>query len=142
VAPTTGTNCQAAPPIEPFVDQWLQEHGQASLDDQQRRTAARNVRNPIHQLLHLIIPGYQNNGRCHDLADPFTDSAPGFFAFLRRDRGCYAKLRLFSTNTIYVVWRTHKIEMKALSDLSPAVLSTFITDSGLTNGRYKACAAP
>ena len=48
--------------IEPFVDHWLQEHGQASLDDQQRRTAACNVRNPIHQLLHLIIPGYQNNG--------------------------------------------------------------------------------
>lgn len=117
--------------IEPFVNHWLQEHGQARLGEQQRRTAAHMVRNPIQQLFHLVIPGYQNKSRCHGLADPFTDRAPGFFEFLRRERGLReATIVQYQRYLRRLEDYLRKIEMKALSDLSPAVLSAFITDSG------------
>jgi hypothetical protein len=73
--------------VEPFVDHCLREHGQAKLSDQQRRAAAGMVRNPIQQLLHLVIPDYQNKARGQGLANPFRDRAPEFFEFLRRERG-------------------------------------------------------
>lgn len=117
--------------VEPFVDHWLREHGQSRLGDQQRRAASRMVRNPIQQLLHLIIPGYQNKSRSHGLADPFTDRAPGFFEFLRRERGLSeATIVQYQHYLRRLEDYLGKIEMRALSDLSPAVLSAFITDSG------------
>lgn len=117
--------------LEPFVDHWLQEHGQSSLGDQRRRAAARIVRNPIQQLLRLMLPGHENNGRSQGLADPFADRAPDFFEFLRRERGLReATIVQYQHYLRRLEGYLGKIEMKVLSDLSPAVLSAFITDSG------------
>jgi site-specific recombinase XerD len=117
--------------VEPFVDHWLREHGQAKLSDQQRRAAAGTVRNPIQQLLHLVIPDYQNKSRGQDLANPFRDRAPEFFEFLRCERGLReSTIVQYQHYLRRLEGYLDKLEMRALSDLSPAVLSAFITDSG------------
>ena len=117
--------------VEPFVEYWLEEHGKADVCDEKRRTAAQAIRNPIRQLLRLVLPGYVNSGRSDGLSDPFIDTATDFFPFLRKERG------LRETTIVQYEHYLRRLEgylrnvgILALSDLSPAVLSTFITESG------------
>ena len=113
--------------IEPFIEYWLKKHGKA--DDPRRRTAARAIRNPIKQLVRLIIPGYLNSER--SVLEPFVDRAPDFFSFLRKQRG------LQETTLVQYRYYLRRLEdylrsrgIQALSGLSPAVLSAYITETG------------
>lgn len=117
--------------VEPFVHHWLKEHGSAQTSESERRILARPIRNAIRQLLHLIIRDYPNNGRCRFLSNPFAESVPHFFDFLRKDRG----LR----EATIVQYRHHLRRLEdhlrqtgtpSLADLSPAVITGFITKSG------------
>lgn len=114
--------------IEPFIADWLSNR-KKGYSESDCWIAAREVRNPIRQLLRLILPDY----RC-DVgikADPFIDVAPGFFEFLCRERG----LR----ETTLVQYR-HYLQLlqdhlqapgrPLLPDLQPAVISAFIAKSG------------
>jgi integrase/recombinase XerD len=69
--------------IEPFIEDWLNRRKQG-YSEAQRLVAARELRNPIRQLLRLILPHY---GNAPAAPDPFADVAPGFFPFLLRERG-------------------------------------------------------
>lgn len=114
--------------IEPFIADWL-SHRKQGYSESDCWVAAREVRNPIHQLLRLILPQYgcDIGGK----ADPFGDVVPGFFEFLRRERG----LR----ETTLVQYR-HYLQLlqdylqglgrPLLPDLPPAAISAFITKSG------------
>ena len=115
--------------IEPFIEDWLNRRKQG-YSESQRSVAARELRNPIRQLLHLILP---NHGKVAGVPDPFVDAAPGFFDFLRRERG----LR----ETTLVQYRHYlqrlqdylrRFDRPLLPDLPPAVISALITESGKT----------
>lgn len=115
--------------IEPFIEYWLKKHGKA--DDPRRRTAARAIRNPIKQLVRLILPGYLNSER--SVLEPFVDRAPDFFSFLRKQRG------LQETTLVQYRYYLRRLEdylrsrgIQALSGLSPVVLSAYITETGRT----------
>ena len=117
--------------VEPFVHDWLRKHAAADRSESELRVSARAVRNPIRQLLQLIIPGYQNNGRSHSLSNPFADSASRFFDFLRRDRG------LREATIVQYQHHLRRLEdylrqsgIRSLPDLSPAVVTAFITETG------------
>ncbi len=117
--------------VEPFVHHWLKQHGVADRSEAELRISARPIRNAIRQLLHLIIPRYQNSGRCHGLSDPFADSAPRFFDFLRRDRG------LREATVVQYQHHLRRLEgflrqsgIGSLADLSSAVVTSFITETG------------
>jgi integrase/recombinase XerD len=114
--------------IEPFIQDWL-NHRKQGCSESQRSVAARAVRNPICQLLRVILP-YDGSGAT-GLPDPFFDAAPDFFDCLRRDRG----LR----ETTLVQYRHHlkrlqdylrRLDRPLLPDLPPTVISGFITESG------------
>ena len=90
--------------VEPFVQHWLKQHGAAGRSGS-KQLSARPVRNAIRQLLHLIIPNHPSNGRCRYLSDPFAESVPHFFEFLRKIEAC-EKPRLFSTGITCGGWRT------------------------------------
>jgi integrase/recombinase XerD len=115
--------------IEPFIEDWLNRRKQG-YSEAQRLVAARELRNPIRQLLRLILPHY---GNAPAAPDPFADVAPGFFHFLLRERG----LR----ETTLVQYRLYlqrlqgylrRIDRSLLPDLPPTVISAFITESGET----------
>jgi integrase/recombinase XerD len=116
--------------VESFVETWLTRGGR-EYSKLQRQAAARGISNPIQQLLRVVLP--HHDGDKSGSPDPFTDVAPGFFDFLRRERG----LR----ETTLVQYRhylgrfqgyLYGMERPLLPDLSLATVSAFITESGET----------
>src|SRR6516162_380269 len=45
------------------------------------------VRNPIQQMLGLILPEYTGQGRTRPHENPFYKWVPGFFDYLRQEKG-------------------------------------------------------
>jgi site-specific recombinase XerD len=116
--------------VEPFIEDWLNRR-KREYSESQCSVAARELRNPIWQLLRLVLPNLGSDTRI--APDPFTDVAPGFFDFLRRERG----LR----ETTIVQYRHYlrrlqdhlqKIGQSLLPDLPPIAISGLITESGQT----------
>ena len=60
--------------VEPFVTVWVQQHSPHCPTEAARRHVASDARNPIQQLLHLLLPAYTGRGR------------PGVFAPCRAQR--------------------------------------------------------
>lgn len=116
--------------VESFVDAWLKRHGR-QYSEAQRQAAARGIRNPVQQMLRLILPDNQENNSGEP--EPFADTAPGFLEFLRRERG----LR----ETTIGQYRHHlkrlqdylrRAKRTLLPDLAPGDVTAFITESGAT----------
>jgi site-specific recombinase XerD len=124
--------------VESFVETWLRRQ-RREYSESDQKPAARNIRNPIWQLLRLILPNAQGyNASRHDLritkaqkAEPFAEIVPNFFEFLRRERG-------LREGTI-VQYRHYlqkledylrKINRPLLPDLPPKIVTAFITKSG------------
>jgi integrase/recombinase XerD len=116
--------------IEPFIEDWLDRRKQG-YSESPRSVAARELRNPIRQLLQLALPDQARDAK--NAPDPFAGVAPGFFGFLRRDRG------LRETTIVqyrYYLQRLQdylqRLDRPLLPDLPPAVISSLITESGKT----------
>ena len=114
--------------VELFVETWLQRHGR-KYSEAQYKAAARGIRNPIQQLLRLILPGTRKSA----LPDPFAESVPGFFGFLRQERGLREATLVQYRHYLqrlqdYLV----KVGQPLLPDLPLATVSAFITESGAT----------
>jgi integrase/recombinase XerD len=115
--------------VESFIEAWLARQGR-EFSQPQRQAAARCIRNPIQQLLRLILTnGSQNRS---GLA-PLAEVAPGFFDFLRRERG------LRETALVQYRHYLHRLQdylqsthTSLFPDLPLSTVSSFITDSGAT----------
>jgi integrase/recombinase XerD len=117
--------------VDPFVHYWQREHGAAGRSQSEILRSARPIRNAIRQLLHLIIPSYQSSARCRGLSDPFADRAPRFFDFLRRDRGLReATVVQYQHHLRRLEDYLHRSGIGSLADLSSAVVTSFITETG------------
>jgi integrase/recombinase XerD len=114
--------------VEPFVEEWLKSR-KLVRSEHERWVAARGVRNPIRQLLRLILPDQANDSV--PLHDPFVDTVPGFFNFLRQERGLREATIV---QYRHYLQRLEDYLLKAkcplLPDLSPRTISSFITESG------------
>ena len=114
--------------VEAFTVHWLKKHGQGCKSDGARKKVEDEARNPVEQMLALVIPDFADNGRAR-APDPFQDQAPHFFDYLRNERGlretsisCYRfDLRAFEK---YL----QDIGLHELQAISPVVLSGFLTD--------------
>ncbi len=114
--------------VAPFVETWLNRQ-RREYSEPQRQAAARGIRNPIQQLLRLILPETDKS----TLPDPFADVVPSFFDFLRRERG------LREATLVQYRHYLHRLEeylcrvrRPLLPDLPPAAVTAFITESGTT----------
>jgi len=115
--------------VEPFVTQWIRERG--SHYRQIPRWVEHAARTPVEQMLQLIVPGFKGKGRSKRVKIPFLEQAPGFFPYLREERGLRERsilqyehyLRLFEA---YL----KQIEFDNLADLTPAILSAFLIQKG------------
>jgi len=120
---------------EPFVDQMVRERGVNCRDEEARRSLARDFRNPIQQMLRLVLPDFAGNRRDH-LPFPFVGEAPGFCGYLRQERG-------ISPNTLHnyqYCLRSLETYLKSvgvakLNELSPPILSAFVTARGQKWGK-------
>jgi integrase/recombinase XerD len=116
--------------VESFVEEWLTRQGR-EYTEAQRQAAARGIRNPIQQLLRLILTNHAENKSSSP--NPFAEAAPGFFDFLRRERGLrettLVQYRHYLHRLQDYLQRTHTL---LVPDLLPTTISSFIADSGMT----------
>jgi len=114
--------------VEPFVNAWLERCGR-QYSAAQRQAAVRRVRGPIQQMLRLTVP--QSRDGNATVSEPFADTAPGFFEFLRRDRGLReATLVQYRHYLRRFQDYLRKVDRPLEPDLPPARITAFITESG------------
>lgn len=122
--------------VEPFLRAWQAEHGKRLATDEASKAAVRGIRGPLHQLLRLILPGYTGGGRAHNLPPPFLKCAPSFFPYLRGERGLREpSIVQFLHHLRCFEEYLERIELQSLGELSPAVLSSFVTDRSRVMGK-------
>jgi integrase/recombinase XerD len=119
--------------VEPFIGDWLNRR-KREYSESQRSVAARELRNPIRQLLRLILPNLGSDIR--SAPDPFTDVAPGFFDFLRRERGLReATIVQYRHYLQRFQDYLQRLGQSLLPDLPPIAISGLITESGETRDK-------
>jgi len=114
--------------VEPFITDWIQTHNAWCKTAQNRACVNSQVRVPVEQLLRLLLPDFVGTQRCAPL--PFKSSAPGFFTYLREERGLRPDtlhryrhhLRAFE---VYL----KRVDNSDLSAITPALINTFIIES-------------
>src|SRR5438876_1872037 len=89
--------------IEPFIDARVAERGRGRMSAHWRKRVSQGIRNPIQQMLHLIIPGFDGRGP-RKVEYPFEGLAPHFFVYLRQERG-FANHRSGTTVTTCISLR-------------------------------------
>ena len=121
--------------IDAFVAEWLRTHGKASSLAASRKIAS-TARNPIEQMLRISLPALAAASHRPHLHAPFISEAPGFFTYLREERGLReATLDHYSHFLRSFEAYLFRIECHALGALSAPVLSAFITERAGTFGR-------
>lgn len=117
-----------------FVEQRMRDRAVWCQSPKDRQAVLSQARTPVEQMLRLIVPGYV--GTTRRLEAPFHARVPGFFGYLQRERGLRPEtvrqyvyhLRLFET---YL----ERAGVRALGDISPARLTTFLSEPGLRGTR-------
>jgi integrase/recombinase XerD len=116
--------------VAPFVTSWLANaNTQRSAD--RRRELGNEVRAPIEHFLSHVLPDFVRRGRQPWKApEPFATAAPGFFGYLREERGLQeTSVRQYRHFLLRLERYLARLELDSLAALSPSVLSAFITES-------------
>jgi integrase/recombinase XerD len=114
--------------VEAFVAERVPADRAAQLTAVATRERVKNVRVPIEQMLRLVVPGFTGTRRV--LLDvPFIDELPGFFEYLRCERG----LRPTSLQGYGCYLRSFerylgRVGVPRLGELSPALISAFVAE--------------
>jgi len=114
--------------LEPFMAQWMRERGAWCRTEKDRGSVRSIGRVPVEQLLRLLLPGFVGTDR-HVVA-PFATSAPGFFEYLRDERGLRpATLDLRAHHLRAFEAYLQRVGVDDLHGLTPALLTTFLIES-------------
>ncbi|MCL4517069.1 MAG: site-specific integrase [Firmicutes bacterium] len=112
--------------IEGFAQYWLQKHGQGCKTEKARHAVLGEARRPVMQMLVLVMPELKEKIRI----EPFQELAPGLFDYLRNERGLKESTLNHYRSNLYAFERyLQNIGLKELRDLSPVILSGFVTSS-------------
>lgn len=114
--------------VAPFVANRIDEHCGASVRPATRTSAKSQARVPVEEMLQLVVPGFVRASR-RVVTIPFVDKAPGFFDYLRDERGlrpetiqCRERyLRVFEN---YL----QQVGANDLLDITPSLISAFVTE--------------
>jgi integrase/recombinase XerD len=116
--------------IESFIEDRL-KRSKRDYSESMRRVAARQLRNPIKQMLRLIFPDIEDNTEGRN--NPFCETAPDFFEFLRRERGLHAATLVQYRHCLQMLQDyLQKLGRPLLPTLPPSIVTDFITESGET----------
>lgn len=112
--------------IEGFAQYWLQKHGQGCKTEKARRAVLEEARSPVTQMLALVMPEIKEKNR----VEPFQELAPGLFDYMRNERGIKESTLQHYRSNLYAFERyLQNIGIKELRNLSPVILSGFVTSS-------------
>lgn len=122
--------------IDGFVEHWVRTRRRRGPGKEARRYVASAARVPVEQMLRLLLPAYSGHRRV-PLLPPFIEAAPGFFDYLREERGLRdLSIQLYVHNLRRFEAYLKRIELVGLSVLSPAVLSAFTIQSSRELGKH------
>jgi site-specific recombinase XerD len=115
--------------IGAFSNWWASKHGTGQRSPTSRKKVVAEARNPIEQMLRLVIPCFAGTGRSHKPENPFEDQAPGFFQYLREERGLRpSTIWHYEHGLRHFAGYLKKINLTALGHLSAPVLSAFVME--------------
>jgi site-specific recombinase XerD len=121
--------------IGPFVAQWSADRGKERSADRVRQIG-NEIRGPVEQLVSLLVPSFVGRGRSRVTSEPFVEEAPGFFAYLVEERGLRQATILHYGHFLRVFEAyLNRVGVRRLEELSPAVLSAFVTEESRRRGK-------
>jgi integrase/recombinase XerD len=109
--------------IDSFVASWLESRVQGPKSSQSLRKLAKDLRNPIQQMLRLILPDFEGTRRPVKPENPFQELAPDFFVYLRQEKGLRESSILHYSHYLrqFAIY-LESIGLTDLRHLSPPVL--------------------
>lgn len=114
--------------VDAFVADWVQQRTTDRHTEMAQLKVARDARNPVEQMLTLILPGFTGQGRKRPTL-PFAARLPTFFGYLEAERGLRPEtLRHYEHHLRAFEAYLDRIALAELSDLSPPVLSAFVVE--------------
>lgn len=114
--------------IAAFAEKWGREHGRRCRSNAARSKVVEEARNPIEQMLQLVVNDFAST-RPRTVLEPFSGNVPGFFTYLFEERGLSAAtIRLYRCNLRFFEMYLRRIKLYELGDLSPVILSSFVTE--------------
>jgi len=114
--------------VEPFVAHWIEKHGAWCRSAHDRTVVHSHGRVPVEQMLRLLLPGFV--GTIRRVAPPFQVAVPGFFSYLREERGLRPQtLQRYEHHLRAFEAFLQRVGVSDLPALSPALLSQFLTES-------------
>ncbi len=118
---------------EEFVQTWVRDRVPHP-SPERSHCHAKEIRNPIHQMLRLVVPGFGEPGRI--LGAAFHDRVPGFFPYLTEERGLReATLWHYDGELTRFERYLSGIALDDLADLTPVILSAYVTEWSTHLGR-------
>lgn len=115
--------------VDAFVEQRLRDGGRRHVSKARARWIREGTRIPVEQMLRLTVVGFVGTRR-QGVPLPLLREVPGFFPYLRDERGLSsASMRKYALYLRSFERYLAGIELKALADLTPLVLTGFVTDS-------------
>lgn len=115
--------------VDSFVASQMKKRYGRRRSSQQASEYGSCLRNPIDQMLSLILPEFVDKGRARKPENPFKQWAPGFFEYLRQEKGVRESTVVSYTHYLrQFASYLQSIRLSDLRDLSPAVLSGFVTE--------------
>jgi site-specific recombinase XerD len=116
--------------VDPFVASWVRERGGGCRTPKCRKKVASDARNPVQQMLRLVVPGFSGRPRARWAREPFAGHAGTFFSYLHDERGLRdATLLHYKHHLGPFEAYLDRIGLRHLRDLTPAVLGGFIAES-------------
>ncbi|HXQ46736.1 MAG TPA: site-specific integrase, partial [Caulobacteraceae bacterium] len=129
--------------VGPFVEHRLAEHCGPGVRREGRASVKSRARVPVEEMLQLVVPGFvRSSGRA--AATPFVEQAPGFFDYLRDERGLRpATLHKYDHHLRAFEGYLQQVGAGQLYDITPSLITAFAIDRGQRLGRHgmKGCAA-
>ena len=120
--------------VQPFAELWTQEHGRNCRSERDRRKVGDEVTNAAQQMLRLLLPGYRGRRR-RARPLPFAAGVPGFFPYLREERGLREpSVKLYETHLRRLEGYLTGLGLEELACLSPPLLSAFVSESSRSLG--------
>lgn len=116
--------------LDAFVDDWQTKHNGGCKSAQDRAALVTQSRLPVERMLCLALPGFVRANSAPPL--PFATTVPGFFRFLRDEKG----LRPTTLHGYIYTLRPFEVFLAhagvALAALTPAGITEFVTGRAAT----------
>lgn len=115
--------------VDSFVSDWIARPDHRRAPGAPRPRLTQEIRWPIEQMLRLVVPGYVGHTRRRVLREPFAGAVPGFFAYLRGERGLREETVVqYAHHLCQLEAYLDGIGLEDIRSLSPVVVSGFFTD--------------